>query len=74
MRYRAFEIMANLAAERDTLRTANQRLEGEVKRLRDALATASDYLDGNQLSSIASGSTCHRKMRAALSTNGEVAE
>ena len=51
---------------------ANQRLEGEVKRLRDALATASDYLDGNQLSSIASGSTCHRKMKTALSTNNKV--
>lgn len=30
----AYQTIANLEAERDTLRTANQRLEGEVKRLR----------------------------------------
>ena len=33
----AYQTIADLEVERDTLRTANQRLEGEVKRLREVL-------------------------------------
>lgn len=43
--------LRKLCAERDTLRTANQRLEGEVARLREALEFYADpvrYQGGNQ--------------------------
>jgi hypothetical protein len=60
-----------LECERDTLRTANQRLEGEVARLREALGTAmNSMLD----SGYSSKSVVIQLCRAALSTNGEVTE
>ncbi len=36
----AYQTIANLEVERDTLRTANRRLEGEVARMREALEHA----------------------------------
>lgn len=36
----AYQTIADLEVERDTLRTANQRLEGEVARMREALEHA----------------------------------
>jgi len=55
----AYQTIADLEVERDTLRTANQRLEGEVARLTAAakpdaelvelLRDAADYLRGLSL-------------------------
>ena len=39
--------LRRLCAERDTLRTANQRLEGEVKRLRESLIEVTASLEWN---------------------------
>lgn len=54
---------AALEAECDALRTANQRLEGEVARLREALEKLAR--DETYTGDVA---------RSALSTNGEVGE
>lgn len=55
------------AEDYDTLRTANQRLEGEVKRLREALNTAmNSMLD----SGYRSGSVVIQKCKAALAGDG----
>lgn len=53
--------LRRLCAERDQLRTANQRLEGEVKRLRGVLEKLAR--DETYTGDVA---------RSALSTNGEV--
>ena len=58
-------------SEIDTLRTANQRLEGEVARLREALKDADDYLSNNRINEIGSGSILHRQMQAALHGTGD---
>lgn len=41
----------------------------DVRALVEALEVSVDYLDSNSLNSIASGSTCHRKMRNALAAH-----
>lgn len=41
----------------------------DVRALVEALEVSVDYLDSNTLNSIASGSTCHRKMRNALAAH-----
>ena len=43
----AYQTIADLEVERDTLRTANQRLEGEVKRLRESLIEVTASLEWN---------------------------
>jgi hypothetical protein len=64
------DLYRELREERDELRTANQRLEGEVKALREALGEAERYLSRNKMNLICSGSILHRQMQAALRGNG----
>jgi hypothetical protein len=62
------------ASDYDQLHAANQRLEGEVARLKTALSQAVEYLDVSNFEQINSRSLLHIRMKAALSTNGEVTE
>lgn len=79
----AYQTIADLEVERDTLRTANQRLEGEVKRLREALIEVTASLEWNAhgiCRGVTEGPIMPSAMavafaKAALSTaNGEVTE
>ena len=65
----AYQTIADLEVERDTLRTANQRLEGEVARLRKLLIRV------HKADALSHNCPLWKSVDAALSTaNGEVTE